>query len=125
MHFQAPPYSEAKIISCTQGSIINYIVDLRIGSATYGKWTAVELTAENRMQLFVPEMFANGFITLVPDTQVQYHMSQFYKADAARGFQWNDPAFDIQLPFSINAISEKDRSWPPFQFPEIFQLQRK
>lgn len=125
MHFQAPPFSEIRIITCTQGGVLDYIVDLRPGSPTYGQWTSVELTAENRIHLYIPELFAQGFITTEPNTQLQYHTSQFYKPDAVRGFRWNDPAFDIQLALAVEAISDKDKNWPPFQYPEIFQLQRK
>lgn len=119
MHFQVAPYEEDKIVSCTQGSILDFIVDLRPGSPTFKQWIAVELSAENRNILYVPKSFANGFITLSDHTQVQYQMTQFYHAESARGFRWDDPAFDIHIPFAVEAIAEKDKSFPPFSYPSI------
>ncbi|MBL6448106.1 dTDP-4-dehydrorhamnose 3,5-epimerase [Fulvivirga sp. 29W222] len=119
MHFQAPPFEEDKIVCCTQGSILDYVVDLRLGSPTFKQWVAVELSAENRNILYIPKTFAHGFITLTNDTQVFYQMTQFYNAESARGFRWDDPAFDIQLPIPVESIAEKDRSFPPFEYPSI------
>lgn len=125
MHFQAPPFSEAKLVSCSQGSIIDYIVDLRPGSPTFGNWISVELSSENRLQLYIPQLFAQGFITSEANTQVISHVSQFYNPQAARGFRYDDPSFNIKLPLAVETISEKDKSWPAFQYPDIFQLQGK
>lgn len=119
MHFQAPPYEEDKIISCVQGGVLDYIVDLRRESPTFKQWTTVELTAESRLQLYVPKSFAHGFLTLTSESQVFYQMTEFYNPQAARGFRWDDPAFDLQLPFTLEAIAEKDKSFPPFEYPDI------
>lgn len=119
MHFQAPPYEEGKVVSCTQGGILDYIVDLRRESPTYKQWIKVELTAENRLQLYIPKSFAHGFLTLTPESQVFYQMTEFYNPQSARGFRWDDPAFDIRLPFAVEAIAEKDRNFSPFEYPDI------
>jgi len=119
MHFQAPPYEEDKIVSCNQGSILDIIVDLRRESPTFKQWISVELSAQNRAQVYIPKSFAHGFITLTPDSQVFYQMTEFYNPQSARGFRWDDPAFDLILPFPVEAIADKDKNFPPFEYPDI------
>lgn len=120
MHYQAPPFEEDKIVSCSQGSILDFAVDLRPESETFKQWVSVELTAENRYMFYIPKFFAHGFITLTPESQVYYQMSQFYHPEASRGFRWDDPAFDIKLPFQVEAIADKDKHYPPFEPTRIF-----
>jgi dTDP-4-dehydrorhamnose 3,5-epimerase len=115
MHFQAPPREEAKLVRCTAGAVHDVIVDLRPGSATYCRWFAVELSAENRRALYVPEGFAHGFQTLTDDAEVLYNMSEFYDAALARGVRWNDPRFAIQWPLPDPVLSEPDRAYPDFK----------
>jgi dTDP-4-dehydrorhamnose 3,5-epimerase len=98
MHFQAEPHPEAKLIRCTMGAVYDVIVDVRTGSATYGQWVGVELSAENRRQIYVPEGFAHGFQTLADDTELFYQMSEFYHPELMRGFRWDDPALQIDWP---------------------------
>lgn len=112
MHFQGPPFEEEKIVSCIQGSLIDYIVDLRSDSPTFKQWIGVELSAKNRYMLYVPKSFAHGFFTLSDDTQIFYQMTEYHHPEFAFGFRYNDPAFDIELPFEITSISEKDKSFP-------------
>src|SRR6266545_5676377 len=88
LHYQAPPWEEAKLVRCTMGAICDVIVDLRPASPTYRQWAAFELTADNRRALYVPTGFAHGFQTLADDTEVFYQMSAFYRAEAARGVRW-------------------------------------
>ena len=111
MHFQVAPHAETKMVRCTRGGIYDVLVDLRTDSPTNGEWIAVELTAENRKTIFVPEGVAHGFQTLVDDVEVFYQMSEFYHADCARGRRWNDPAFDIRWPSWPTVISEKDANF--------------
>lgn len=113
MHYQAPPFAEAKLVRVTQGALHDVIVDLRRESPTYLQWIAVELTAENRRMLFIPEGFAHGFLTLSDDVEVAYQLSEFYTPEAQRGARHDDPAFGIQWPGRVEVISERDRSWPP------------
>jgi len=112
LHYQAPPHEEAKLVRCTRGAIWDVAVDLRPDSPTYGKHAGVELTAENRKQLYVPEGCAHGFLTLTDDTEVAYQMSQFYEPTAARGVRWNDPALSIPWPGEVVVINERDASYP-------------
>jgi dTDP-4-dehydrorhamnose 3,5-epimerase len=114
MHYQEAPHEEAKLVRCTMGAICDIIVDLRGNSPTFRKHLSVTLSAENRTMLYIPEKFAHGFITLAPDTEVFYQMSEFYAPESARGFRWNDPFFDIRLPVPVAVISDRDRSYPDF-----------
>ncbi len=114
MHFQAAPNEEAKLVRCTRGAIYDVIVDLRRDSPTVGKHVAVELTADNRRMVYVPEGFAHGFQTLDDDTEVFYQISQFHAPESARGFRWNDRSFSIRLPLEVSAISERDRSYSDY-----------
>jgi dTDP-4-dehydrorhamnose 3,5-epimerase len=114
MHYQAMPYLEAKLVRCTMGAIYDVIIDLRSGSPTYKQHVAVELTAQNRKMLYIPESFAHGFQTLVDDTEVFYQMSEFCSLDHARGIRWDDPAFGIAWPPADRIIIERDRNYPNF-----------
>lgn len=114
MHFQRPPDAEAKLVSCLRGAIWDVIIDLRPGSPTHRAWQGFELTAENRRQLYVPEGFAHGFQTLGDGTEVGYLISAFHAPAAAGGVRYDDPAFAIDWPLPVTALSEKDEAWPPF-----------
>ena len=141
MHYQAAPHEEAKIVSCIRGSIYDVIIDLRPDSSTYCEWIAIELsalsceqgaessqlsalssqhlayrlplTAHYRM-LYVPKGFAHGFLTLENNTEVFYHMSEFYTPGFGRGVRWNDPTFGIDWPEKIKIISDQDLGYPDF-----------
>jgi dTDP-4-dehydrorhamnose 3,5-epimerase len=114
MHHQAAPHEEAKLVRCTMGAIYDVIIDLRPDSRTFKQWISVELTAENRKMIYIPEGFSHGFMTLDDNTEVFYQMSEFYAPDCARGVRWNDPAFDIVWPGDVTVISEKDNQYPDF-----------
>jgi dTDP-4-dehydrorhamnose 3,5-epimerase len=115
MHFQVEPALEAKLVRCTRGAIFDVAVDLRPGSATFGKWYGSELSAENGQMLYVPERCAHGYQALENSTEMYYMTSQFYAPDAARGARFDDPAFGIRWPLAATVISEQDRSWPLVQ----------
>lgn len=112
MHYQLPPATEAKLVRCTRGGILDVIVDMRPGSPTYLKHVSAELTADNRKALYVPEMFAHGFITLCDNVDIMYQVSEFYTPGAERGLRYDDPALGIQWPLPVAVISPKDASWP-------------
>ena len=114
MHFQRPPHAEVKIVRCIRGALYDVIIDIRPESPTYKQWTGVELSADNRRVLYVPEGFAHGFITLQDDTEAMYLVSEFYTPGAEGGLRWNDPAFNIEWPVEMTVISDKDNSWPDF-----------
>lgn len=112
LHFQAAPHEEAKLVRCTRGAIWDVIVDLREGSPTRLRWHALELTAENRTALYVPEGLAHGFQTLSDDAEVLYQMSVPYHADLARGVRWDDPRIGIRWPLADPIVSARDRAYP-------------
>ena len=115
MHYQAKPREETKLVRCTLGAIYDVIIDLRPNSATSKRWFAVELSADNRKMLYIPEGFAHGFQTLEDNTEVFYQMSEFYAPEQARGIRWDDPAFAIKWPPAPERlISDKDQRYPDF-----------
>jgi len=115
MHWQAEPHGEVKLVRCTAGAIYDVIVDLRPESPTYKQWKGVELSAHNRRMLYIPKLFAHGFITLVDDTEVFYQISAPFNAQTGRGARHDDPAFGIVWPKPVMVISDKDRQWPEFK----------
>ncbi|NMB87752.1 MAG: dTDP-4-dehydrorhamnose 3,5-epimerase [Chloroflexi bacterium] len=117
MHYQGEQAPGTKLVRCVRGGLYDVIIDLRPGSATYLQWTAVELSGENYRMLYIPQMFAHGFLTLSDDTEVLYLESQFYTPGAEKGARYDDPAFAIAWPQPIHVISEKDRNWPDFNDP--------
>ena len=115
LHYQISPYEEIKLMRCTKGAVYDVIIDLRPASSTYAQWIGVELTSENHKMLYVPENFAHGFQTLEDDTEVFYPVSQFYTPGSERGIRYDDPAFGIKWPETIDLVmSEKDKCWPDF-----------
>jgi len=115
MHFQRPPHEEVKLLHCMRGAIHDVLIDIRPDSPTYRRWEAYELTAENRLQLYVPAGLAHGFQTLLPNTEVAYLISAFYAPQAAAGIRHDDPAFAISWPLPVADISPKDRAWPDWE----------
>jgi dTDP-4-dehydrorhamnose 3,5-epimerase len=114
LHFQAEPHGEAKLIRCTRGGLFDVAVDLRVGSPAFGRWTAIELSAENRRTLFIPSGCAHGFLTLEDDTEVFYQIAGEYIPQASRGVRWDDPDLAISWPGDVRIISERDAALPPF-----------
>jgi dTDP-4-dehydrorhamnose 3,5-epimerase len=112
MHYQVHPAKETKLVRCPRGAIYDVIVDMRPDSSSYLTHFGVELTADNHRALYVPEMCAHGFQTLVDDTEVSYQVGAFYTPASERGARFDDPAFGIEWPLPVSVISEKDRSWP-------------
>jgi dTDP-4-dehydrorhamnose 3,5-epimerase len=113
LHFQADPYAETKLVTCTRGAIFDVAVDIRQGSRTYAKWTGIELSMDDRAALYVPAGFAHGFQTLTDDAEVRYQISEPYRPEAARGIRWCDPDLSIAWPQADDrVISERDRALP-------------
>ena len=115
LHFQTPPHGQAKLVRCLRGSIFDVAVDIRLGSPTYGQWVGAELTPENDKQLFIPVGFAHGFMTLEPDTEVFYKVTDFYAPTCDGGLLWSDPDIGVEwpaLPDGRPLLSEKDERLP-------------
>jgi len=110
LHFQAPPYAQAKLVRVIQGAILDVAVDVRRGSSTYGKWVSARLTAEGGEQIFVPRGFLHGFATLAPDTVVAYKVDNLYDPASDGSVVWNDP--DLQINWMTDptaaVVSDKD-----------------
>lgn len=124
LHFQRPPFAQAKLIRVLNGAILDVVVDLRRSSPTFGKHVAIELDSETGDQLFVPKGFAHGFCTLRPQTVVFYKVDQGYAPSHDAGLYWADPALAIEWPVTTGAaqVSQKDRSLPGFdQFSAVFE----
>jgi dTDP-4-dehydrorhamnose 3,5-epimerase len=111
MHYQESPLSEAKLVRCTQGAIYDVIVDLRPDSRTYLAHIGVELNAENRRSLYIPEMFAHGYQTLTENTEVVYQMNKLYTPGYDRGLRYDDPILGIQWQLPVSEITDKDSNW--------------
>ncbi len=116
LHYQAPPAAQAKLVRVVRGAVRDVIVDVRRGSPDYGRSVAVELTAEAGNQLFVPRGFLHGFVTLTPDTLVQYKVDSHYNADADGAVAWNDPDLGIDWGIAPDeaTVSAKDAAAPAF-----------
>lgn len=114
LHFQRPPHAQAKLVRCVRGEIMDYAVDLRRGSPTYGRHVAARLTAEGGEQLYVPVGYGHAFVTLTPDVEVAYKVTDVYAPDCDGGVIWNDPniAIDWPLPASGAVLSDKDQTLP-------------
>jgi dTDP-4-dehydrorhamnose 3,5-epimerase len=112
LHFQAASHPEAKFFRCIRGETFNVAVDMREGSPTFGRWTGVVLSAENRNGLYIPPLCAAGYQALTDGAEVLYTVSGFYAPEAERGLRYDDPALGIDWPLEPSIVSEKDRSWP-------------
>jgi dTDP-4-dehydrorhamnose 3,5-epimerase len=120
LHFQQSPHAEVKIARCTRGAVFDVIVDLRPDSRYYQRWFGVELSEENRKMIYVPERFAQGYMTLEDNTEMNYHTSESFAPVAAFGVRFDDPAFGIQWPLAVSTISKQDRSWPLMERREVY-----
>lgn len=112
MHYQTAPHQEAKTVRVVSGAIFDVLVDVRPGSATFGSWFGVELSAENGRALHIPAGCAHGFLTLQDASVVHYSISAFYEPSAGKGFRWNDPSVGIAWPFEPILINDRDRNLP-------------
>jgi dTDP-4-dehydrorhamnose 3,5-epimerase len=115
LHYQTPPFAEVKLVRCVRGAVFDVLVDLRPHSPTFSRWFGVELTADNRKMLYVPEGCAHGYLTLEDASEVVYPVSRPYRPDAERGIRWNDPLFRVQWPVTESiTLSAKDEQWPDY-----------
>jgi dTDP-4-dehydrorhamnose 3,5-epimerase len=115
LHFQNPPYTQAKLVRVTKGKVYDVIVDIRKDSPTFGKWEGFGLSAENFQMLYVPRGFAHAFMTLADNTEFQYKCDNFYSSENEGGIIWNDPTLNINWPIKDPVLSEKDKLHPQFK----------
>jgi dTDP-4-dehydrorhamnose 3,5-epimerase len=116
LHYQAPPDAQTKLVSVLQGSALDVAVDIRKHSPTFGSHIAIELSAQNGLQMFIPHGFAHGLCTLVADTVVLYKVDAFYQPQQEFGLAWNDPALGIDWPaIAGSAISDRDAGYPQLE----------
>jgi dTDP-4-dehydrorhamnose 3,5-epimerase len=111
LHYQLPPHAQGKLVRCVVGEVFDVAVDIRKSSSTFGQWVGVNLSAENKRQLWIPEGFAHGFLTLSETAEFLYKTTSFYHQGSERSIRWNDETLDIVWPETKHAIflSEKDR----------------
>ncbi len=124
LHFQTPPFAQDKLIRVARGRILDVAADIRRSSPTFGRYVAVELSAENWRQLLIPIGFAHGFVTLEPDTEVLYKTTAVYSPAHDRGLAWDDPDIGVkwQLPAGGAILSDRDRRWPRLKdAPDLFE----
>jgi dTDP-4-dehydrorhamnose 3,5-epimerase len=114
MHYQITPFEETKTVRCTQGRILDIIIDLRRQSQTFKKWFSVELNQENHKMIYIPSGFAQGFQTLEENSEIYYEIDVNYNVEYSKGVRWDDKTFNIKWPLEISVISQRDRSFPDF-----------
>jgi dTDP-4-dehydrorhamnose 3,5-epimerase len=124
LHFQAAPHAQGKLIRCSRGAILDVAVDIRHASPTYGRHLATEVSAANWRQIWIPPGFAHGYLTLEPDCEVLYRMTDYYDPASDRGIAWDDPdlGIDWRLPAASIVLSDKDRRHPRLaDIPPVFR----
>jgi dTDP-4-dehydrorhamnose 3,5-epimerase len=119
LHYQLPPGAEAKLIRCVAGALFDVVVDVRPGSATFGRWAGRELTADHGDAVYVPAGCAHGYQALTPGARAMYHASTAYAPELERGIDHADPELAIAWPLAPVNLSEKDRSLPPLRDAEL------
>ena len=114
LHFQKPPYSQSKLVRCVKGSVLDVAIDIRKGSPTYSKHVAIELSAENHLQFFIPKGFAHGYAVLSKEAIFQYKCDEFYTPQSEGGIQLMDESLGINWPISADdaILSDKDKKYP-------------
>lgn len=119
LHYQLNPKAQTKLVRVAAGAIYDVVVDIRKNSPTFGQWISVILSEANKRQLLVPQGFAHGFCTIVPNTQVLYKVDEYYSPEHDRGILWNDPSLGIDWPTSNPILSDKDQNHPLLKDAEI------
>jgi len=113
LHYQIEPFAQGKLVRCVAGEVFDVAVDIRQGSSTFGKWVGVNLSAENKRQLWIPEGFAHGFLVLSNTAEFVYKTTNYYNPESDRGIAWDDPMIGINWPLtSVPLLSEKDQKHP-------------
>jgi dTDP-4-dehydrorhamnose 3,5-epimerase len=119
MHYQTQPSLEAKLVRCVRGAVLDVIVDIRPDSATFLRYEAIEISADNHRALYIPAGFAHGFQTIENDVELFYEMTDYYQPDLASGFRPDDGLVDVQWPLPVSLIHERDASYPDIRREEF------
>lgn len=119
LHFQKGEAAQAKLVRCARGAVLDVAVDMRVGSPTYKKWVAVELSAENHRQLLIPRGFLHGFVTLTDDVEFLYKADNFYSPENDRNILWNDPEIGVEWGIDNPIVSDKDAKAPTLSESDI------
>jgi len=120
LHYQLNPNAQGKLVRCVEGAVLDVAVDIRKDSATFGQWVGVELSAENKRQLWIPAGFAHGFVTLSETAEFVYKTTNYYAKESERSIVWNDPDIAIDWKISDVLLSDKDKHAPRLQDAEVF-----
>lgn len=121
LHYQLPPHAQGKLVRVALGTVFDVAVDIRRGSPNFGRWVSEVLSAENRLQLWIPAGFAHGFLALTEGAEVLYKTTDFYHQAAERAIRWDDPDLAIAWPSEVKPIlSDKDAAAPPLSAAEVF-----
>ncbi len=123
LHFQKPPFDQGKLVRVVKGAVLDVAVDIRKNSPTYGKWTSVVLTEDNKWMYWIPSGFAHGFLTLEDDTVFTYKCTNFYNKESEGSIRWNDPDLNIDWGLENPILSDKDMAAPLFRdLDSVFTL---
>ncbi|WP_372795409.1 dTDP-4-dehydrorhamnose 3,5-epimerase [Lutibacter sp.] len=123
LHYQLPPFAQTKLVRVVKGKVLDIAVDIRKGSPTFGHYVAIELSEENKYQLFIPAGFAHGYVVLSDEAIFSYKVDNYYHKESERGIMYNDTTLQIdwKLPVAELLISEKDKMQPPFKKADLFE----
>ncbi|MBD8163465.1 dTDP-4-dehydrorhamnose 3,5-epimerase [Erwinia persicina] len=119
LHYQVAPHAQGKLVRCVAGEVFDVAVDIRKDSVTFGKWVGVNLSAENKRQMWIPEGFAHGFLALKDDSEILYKTNNYYNKNSEASIIWNDYDINILWPEDVTSISEKDMHAPMFSAADI------
>jgi len=121
LHYQLPPHAQGKLVRVIQGAAFDVAVDIRRQSPTFGRWVGVELSADNRRQVWIPEGFAHGFVALTDNTEFIYKTTNYYAKQSERAIRWDDPAIGIRWPRDVAPLlAAKDAAAPALSEAEVF-----
>ena len=123
LHYQLPPFAQSKLVRVVKGKVLDIAVDIRKGSPTFGEYEAVELSEDNKYQLYIPKGFAHGYVVLSDEAIFSYKVDNYYHKESERGIMYNDSSLQIdwKLPIDQLIISEKDKIQPSFKNADVFE----
>ena len=122
LHYQVEPHAQGKLVRCGTGAVFDVAVDIRRSSPDFGRWTGLELSADNKLQLWIPPGFAHGFVALTDGAELLYKTTGYYSAESDRSIRWDDPDIGVDWPLTGSPIlSAKDRTAPALAAADVFE----